>query len=326
MPPALRLLRRRLVGAVPVLGLVAIGGFFLLEAAPGDAVDAYIAGTGGADATQIAELRAQWGLDGSILARLAAYLAAIVRLDLGWSTGFNRPVLDVLLERVGNTLLLMSLAMTLAFTLGTTLGIICGARPASLHDRLLSAGAIALYAIPGFWLALVLIVVFAVDLRWLPVGGLQTTASGLTGLAHAQDVAIHLILPVASLGLIYMALYLRLMRDGMVEQWPLDFVRAARARGMPRTRLVLRHVARNALLPVVTMLGLQSAGMLGGSVVIESVFSIPGLGRLAYEAVLKRDTPLLLGVMLLSAVLVITVNVLVDLVYRTLDPRLSDAA
>ena len=323
MPPALRLLRRRLVGAVPVLALVAIGGFFLLEAAPGDAVDAYIAGTGGADATQIAELRAQWGLDGSILARLTAYLAALLRLDLGWSTGFNRPVLEVLLERVGNTLLLMSLAMTLAFTLGTTLGILCGARPASLHDRLLSAGAIALYAIPGFWLALVLIVVFAVDLRWLPVGGMQTTASGLTGIAHAQDVAVHLILPVASLGLIYMALYLRLMRDGMVEQWPLDFVRAARARGMPRTRLVLRHVARNALLPVVTMLGLQSAGMLGGSVVIESVFSIPGLGRLAYEAVLKRDTPLLLGVMLLSAVLVITVNVLVDLAYSALDPRVA---
>ena len=326
MPPALRLLRRRLVGAVPVLAFVAIGGFFLLEAAPGDAVDAYIAGTGGADATQIAELRAQWGLDGSILARLAAYLSALLRLDLGWSTGFNRPVLDVLLERVSNTLLLMSLAMSLAFSLGTTLGIICGARPASLHDRLLSAGAIALYAIPGFWLALVLIVVFAVDLRWLPVGGLQTTASGLTGMAHVQDVAIHLILPVASLGMIYMALYLRLMRDGMVELWPLDFVRAARARGMPRRRLVLRHVARNALLPVVTMLGLQSAGMLGGSVVIESVFSIPGLGRLAYEAVLKRDTPLLLGVMLLSAVLVITVNLLVDLVYRMLDPRLSDAA
>jgi peptide/nickel transport system permease protein len=132
-------------------------------------------------------------------------------------------------------------------------------------------------------------------------------------------------LPVASLGGVYMALYLRLMRDSMVELWPLDFVRGARARGMPRRRLVLRHVARNALLPVVTMLGLQSASMLGGSVVVESVFAIPGLGRLAYEAVLKRDTPLLLGVMLLSAMLVIAVNLLVDLVYGVLDPRIGSA-
>ena len=317
------LILRRLLGAIPVLGLVAIGGFLLLEAAPGDAVDAYIAGTGGADAAQIAALREAWGLDASPLARLAAYLSALAQFDLGWSTAFNRPVRAVLFERVGNTLLLMGLAMGLAFSLGTTLGIICGARPGSPHDRILSAAAIALYAVPGFWLALVLIVVFAVDLRWLPVGGIETTASGLAGLARARDVGVHLVLPVASLGLIYMALYLRLMRDGMAEQWPQDYVRAARARGMPQHRLALRHVARNALLPVLTMLGLQSASMLGGSVVVESVFSIPGLGRLAYEAVLRRDTPLLLGVMLLSAVLVILVNILVDLAYRALDPRVS---
>jgi len=320
-----RLLRRRLLGIVPVLGIVVIGGFLLLEAAPGDAVDAYIAGIGGADAGQIAALRAEWGLDAGPLARLGAYVSALARLDLGWSVGFNRPVLEVMLERVGNTLLLMSLATGLALALGTTIGVVCGARPRSWRDRALSAGAMALYAVPGFWLALVLIVIFAVDLRWLPVDGMETAASGLTGLARARDMAWHLVLPVASLGLVYMALYLRLMRDSMVELWPLDFVRAARARGMPRRRLVLRHVARNALLPVVTMLGLQSAGMLGGSVVVESVFAIPGLGRLAYEAVLKRDTPLLLGVMLLSAVLVIAVNLLVDLAYGLLDPRIGSA-
>jgi peptide/nickel transport system permease protein len=321
-----RLLRRRALGAIPVLVLVSIGGFLLLEAAPGDAVDAYIAGTGGADATQIAALRAEWGLDAGPLARLAAYLAALGHGDLGWSVGFNRPVRDVIGERIGNTLLLMGLAMGLAVTLGSTIGIICGARPGSLRDRFLSAAAIALYAVPGFWLALVLIVVFAVDLRWLPVGGMETAASGLSGWTRAADIAAHMVLPVASLGLVYMALYLRLMRDGMAELWPQDFVRAARARGMTGRRLVLRHVARNALLPVVTMLGLQSAGMLGGSVVVESVFAIPGLGRLAYEAVLKRDTPLLLGVMLGSAMLVIAINLLVDLAYATLDPRIGAGA
>lgn len=177
---------------------------------------------------------------------------------------------------------------------------------------------------PGFWLGLVLIVIFAVDLRWLPIAGLETIASGKTGLARAIDIGRHLILPVASLALIYLALYLRLMRDGMAEAWRQDFARGARARGLTRARLI-RHIARNALLPVVTMLGLQSASMLGGSVVVESVFAIPGLGRLAAEAVSQRDVPLLLGVMLLSAVLVIIVNLMVDLVYALLDPRIGKA-
>ncbi|MCC6719007.1 MAG: ABC transporter permease [Acetobacteraceae bacterium] len=318
-----RLLARRLFGALPVLGLVAIGGFLLLEAAPGDAVDAYLAGIGGGDAAQVAALRAEWGLDGGPLPRLAAYLGALLRLDLGWSTAFERPVLAVVLERLPNTLLLMGMATLLALSLGSLLGIVCGARPGSPRDRALSLAAIAIYAMPGFWLGLVLIVGFSVRLRWLPSGGIETVASGLAGWDRAADIARHLVLPVASLGLVYMALYLRLMRDGMAELWRQDFVRAARARGMAGPRLVLRHVARNALLPVVTMLGLQSAAMLGGSVVIESVFAIPGLGRLAAEAVARRDTPLLLGVMLLSAVVVILVNLAVDLAYALLDPRVG---
>ena len=164
--------------------------------------------------------------------------------------------------------------------------------PGSFRDRFLSIGSLALYAVPGFWLGLVLIVVFAVDLRWLPIGGIETLASDKTGLDRAADIAIHLILPVAALGFIYLALYLRMMRAGMAEAWRQDFVLAARARGLSRRRIVVAHVARNALLPLVTMLGLQSAQMLGGSVVIESVFSVPGLGRLAQEAVASRDTAL----------------------------------
>jgi len=285
---ALRLLLRRLISAVPVLLIVVVGSFLLLEAAPGDAVDAYVAGTGGGDAARIAELRAEWGLDRGPLLRLAAYGAALARLDLGWSTAFNRPVRTVVLERLPNTLLLMSLATALAFGLGSLAGILAGARPGSLCDRTLSAGSIALYAVPGFWLGLVLIVLFAVDLHWLPSGGMETIASGKHGAARMLDIGTHMILPVAALSCVYLALYLRLMRDAMAQIWQQDFVRAARARGISRRRLVLRHVARNALLPVVTMLGLQSASMLGGSVVIESVFAVPGLGRLAQEAVARR--------------------------------------
>lgn len=314
---------RRLVGAVPVFAIVVVGAFLLLEAAPGDAVDAYLAGAGGADAAQVAELRAEWGLDRGPLHRLAAYVTALLQGDLGWSTTFRRPVSSVVMERLPTTLLLMGAATALAFGLGSLLGVWAGYRPDSLADRALSLGSLAIYAVPGFWLGLVLIILFSVELRWLPSGGIETIASGKRGLARAADIARHLILPVATLGMVYLALYLRLMRDGMAEIWQQDFIRAARARGIPRRRLALRHVARNALLPVITMLGLQSASMLGGSVVVESVFAIPGFGRLAAEAVAGRDMPLLLGVVLLSAIVVILVNLAVDLVYAALDPRVG---
>jgi peptide/nickel transport system permease protein len=322
MRRALILLRRRLIGAIPVLLLVVIGTFFLLEAAGGDAVDAYIVSTGG-DSGLIEALRTRWGLDQSAITRLANYLWALVHLDLGWSVTFSRPILDVIRERLPNTLLLMGSATALSFGLGSALGIVAGARPGSLRDRLLSVGSLALYAVPGFWFGLVLTVVFAVQLRWLPLAGIESIASGKTGFVRAADVARHLVLPVAALGFIYLALYLRTMRAAMAEVWRMDFVLAAKARGLSRRRIVLAHVARNALLPLVTVLGLQSAAMLGGSVVIETVFSVPGLGRLAQEAVASRDTPLLLGIILTSAVLVISINLVVDIVYALLDPRIG---
>ncbi len=308
-----------------MLLIVVVGTFFLLELAPGDAVDAYLVSTGG-DTAMIEALRARWGLEGSALSRLAAYAWALVRLDLGWSVTFSRPVLSVVLERLPNTLLLMGSATALSFGLGSVLGVVAGSRPGSLRDRLLSIGSLALYAVPGFWLGLVLAVIFAVQLRWFPLSGVETIASGNEGIARFSDIAWHLTLPVAALGVIYLALYLRMMRSGMAEAWRQDFVLAARARGLSRSRIVWRHVARNALLPLVTMLGLQTAAMLGGSVVIESVFSVPGLGRLAQEAVAGRDTPLLLGIILVSAVLVIVVNLLVDLAYALLDPRVGASA
>lgn len=322
MNRALVLIRRRLIGAIPVLAIVIVGTFFLLELAPGDAVDAYVVSVGG-DAGLIEELRKAWGLDQSAGTRLATYAWSLLHLDLGQSVAFSRPVLDVVLERLPNTLMLMGAATALSFFLGSALGILAGSRPGSFRDRFLSIGSLALYAVPGFWLGLVLVVLFSVQLRWFPIAGIETIASGKTGMARALDIARHLVLPVAALGFIYLALYLRMMRTGMAEAWRQDFVLAARARGIPRRRIVLRHVARNALLPLVTMLGLQSAQMLGGSVVIESVFSVPGLGRLAQEAVSSRDTPLLIGIILISAVTVILINLAVDLLYVWLDPRVG---
>ncbi|MFS8146655.1 ABC transporter permease [Rhizobium sp. BR 249] len=323
MKRAIILLRRRAISSIPVLLIVVIFTFFLLESASGDAVDAYLGSIGGGDAALIQSLRESYGLDRSMLARLWLYLSSLVRFDLGWSVAFNRPVGELIAERLPNTLLLMGSATALSFGLGSVLGILAGARPGSLRDRLLSIGSLVVYAIPSFWLGLVLSIAFSVKLRWFPIAGIETIASGKTGFARALDIADHLVLPVGALALIYLALFLRVMRAGMTEAWKLDFVLFARAKGLSRSRIVLRHVARNALLPLVTMLGLQSAAMLGGSVVIESVFAIPGFGRLAQEAVNGRDAPLLMGIIVTSAVLVISVNFLVDLVYAALDPRIG---
>ncbi len=318
-----RILRRRLISAIPVLIIVLLFTFLLLENASGDAVDAYLVSIGGGDASLRDSLRAQYGLDHSALWRLWLYATSVLKLDLGWSVAFDRPVLSLIIERLPNTLLLMGSATLLSFILGTALGIVAGAKPGSLLDRALSSVSLALYAVPGFGLGLVLVLVFAVKLRWLPTSGLETIASGKQGFSRALDIARHLVLPVASLGLIYLALFLRVMRSAMGDIWRMEFVTFAQSKGLSRARVVLRHVARNAALPLLTVLGLQSAMMLGGSVVIESVFAIPGFGRLAQEAVAGRDTPLLMGIILVSAVFVILVNLIVDLLYALLDPRIG---
>ncbi|MBN9985006.1 ABC transporter permease [Rhizobium laguerreae] len=323
MKRAIILLRRRAISSIPVLLIVVVFTFFLLESASGDAVDAYLGSIGGGDAALRQSLRESYGLDQSMFARLWLYFSSLARFDLGWSVAFGRPVGALIAESLPNTLLLMGSATALSFGLGSALGILAGARPGGLRDRLLSIGSLIVYAIPSFWLGLVLSIAFSVKLRWFPIAGVETIASGKTGFSRALDIADHLVLPVGALALIYLALFLRVMRSGMAEVWKLDFVLFARAKGLSRSRIVLRHVARNALLPLVTMLGLQLAAMLGGSVVIESIFAIPGFGRLAQEAVNGRDAPLLMGIIVTSAVLVISVNFLVDLVYAALDPRIG---
>ncbi|MEB2843318.1 ABC transporter permease subunit [Rhizobiales bacterium RZME27] len=328
MKRCLRLIRRRLLASVPVLLIVAILTFLLLETAPGDAVDAYLLSIGGGDVSVAESLRKAYGLDQSTTARLWLYLTALARLDLGWSVAFERPVLSLIVERLPNTLALMGSATALSFVFGSLLGVIAGANPESSRDRIISAISLIFYSIPSFWLGLVLSLIFAVQLRWLPTSGLETIASGRTGIDRMTDIAHHLLLPVSTLAIIYTALFLRVMRAAMAEAWRLDFVLFAHAKGLSRFRIIWRHVARYAALPLITMLGLQAAAMLGGSVVIESIFAIPGFGRLAQEAVAGRDTPLLMGIILVSAVLVIVVNLLVDLAQAALDPRIgaSEAA
>ncbi len=326
MPRLLRLVLARLVGSIPVLLIVVVGVFLLLNSAGGDAVDAYLVSMGGGDAQLAEALRARYALDQSVWSRLLFTLGQLARGDLGYSVALNRPIGAVIAERLPNTLWLMGSATALSFLLGSALGVLAGRRPGSAADRLLSGGSLLLYSIPSFWLGLVLSVIFAVQLRWFPVSGIETIASGKTGLARAADIAWHLVLPVSALGMIYLALFLRIMRTGMAEAWGQDYTLAARARGLSPWRITLNHAARNALLPLVTMLGLQAASMLGGSVVIESVFGVPGFGRLAQEAVAGRDAPLLMAIILVSALMVVAANLLVDLAYGLLDPRVGAGA
>jgi peptide/nickel transport system permease protein len=320
----LALAGRRLLASLPTLLLILVGIFLLLQLAPGDAVDALIAQTGGgADARSAAEMRAAMGLDLSVPAQLANYMWRLVRLDLGFSSIYGKPVATVILERLPATLLLMVAALSFAFFFGLVLGVLAARRVNGWTDSLISTLGLVFYATPSFWFGLMAIVLFSVHLQWLPAGGFEEIGAGYTGLRRTLDIATHLVLPTLTLGLIFLAIYLRIMRASMLEVLSLDFVRTARAKGLDETRVVVRHVLRNALLPMVTLIGLQAGTMLGGSVVVESVFSLPGLGRLAYESVVQRDLNTLLGIVFISALLVICVNFVVDLLYARLDPRIG---
>lgn len=318
------LIRRRLAQAVPILLVILVGNFLLLKLAPGDAVDAYIAGLGGgADAAQIAEMKTRWGLDRPVWEQLAVYVWRMVSLDLGHSFIYDQPVALVILDRLAATLLLMLGGICFAFSIGVLLGIAAARYAGSWADVALVSFAMIAYAMPGFWLGLMMIVVFSVKLGWLPLGGIETLGSELSGFARMLDVARHLVLPVVAVSLIYLAIYLRLMRTSMLQVYDLDFVRTARAKGLSEVAVAWRHVARNALLAVVTMLGVQFSALFGGSVVVESVFSLPGIGRLAFDSVVARDLNTLLGIIFVSTIVVILVNLVIDLVYARLDPRIA---
>jgi peptide/nickel transport system permease protein len=313
---------RRLASSLPTLLLILIGLFLLLQLAPGDTVDALVAQMGGGDPAMIEQLRSFYGLDAPAVVQLGRYLLRLVSFDLGFSAIYGKPVFDVILERLPVTLLLMVTALSFAFAAGTALGVIAARRVNRWPDGLISTLGLVFYATPSFWFGMMGVVVFAVKLSWLPAGGFEEIGANEGGFARVLDIAWHLVLPVTTLALTYLATYLRIMRASMLEVLSLDFVRTARAKGLGETAVVLRHVLRNAMLPGITLMGLQAGTMLGGSVVVESVFALPGLGRLAYESVVQRDVNTLLGIVFVSALLVIAINFVVDLLYAKLDPRI----
>lgn len=318
-----RLALNRLAVSIPCMGIILLGLFLMLQLAPGDAVDALMGQMGSNDVALAEQLRQQYGLGGGVTTRLAIYVWNTLHLDLGYSVAYNQPVLNVILQRLPVTMLLMISALSFAFAAGTAVGIIAARHVNKWPDTLISTLGLIFYAAPSFWFGLMGILVFAVWLNWLPSGGLEDLGAGYTGIGRVLDIAGHLILPTITLALIYFAIYLRVMRASMLEVMTLDFIRTARAKGLREGAVLTRHALRNALLPMVTILGLQAGAMLGGAVVVESVFSLPGLGRLAHEAVQQRDLNMLLGIVFMSALLVIAINFIVDILYARIDPRID---
>ena len=317
------ILRRTAWQALPTVVGIVVLNFFLLKLMPGDAADVIAGEAGSATTETMTMLRAKFGLDQTLLHQLWSYLTHLSHFSLGYSPRYDMPVMQLILSRLPNTLLLMGVALSLALVAGVVLGAVMAHWAGKWPDRVLSVLALLFYSTPGFWIGLLAIVLFSVRLGWLPSGGNLTIGSNLHGPAYLADVLKHVLLPAATLATFFMAIYARLTRAAMLEVQRQDFVRTAHAKGLHPWRVTVRHVLRNALMPLTTIVGMHFGTLLGGAAVTETVFSWPGLGRLALDAVLARDFSVLLGVLLLSSLLVIAANVIVDLLQAWLDPRVA---
>ena len=302
---------------------VIIVNFLLLQLAPGDAADVLAGEAASATPEYMALIRSKFGLDRPLHVQLLKYVQNVVMLDLGYSFRHDMPVLDLILARLAPTLMLMIPTFLLAVGMGSLLGLLAASGVSAWRDNIISVFALLSYATPLFWVGLMLILVFSLRLDWFPTSGMETIGAFREGWSRVVDISHHLVLPVITLSLFYLAVYTRLMRASVLEHAGMDYVTTARAKGLTEWRITLKHVLRNAALPVVTMAGVQFGSLLGGSVVVETVFGWPGLGTLIFEAVFSRDQNLLLGVFLLSASLVMLMNLAVDVIYCFLDPRIE---
>ncbi len=314
---------QRVIKMVVMVFAIIVANFLLVHAAPGDPASVIAGEAGAADPQFLAQLRTQFGLDQPLSTQLWLYVSHVAQGDLGVSYRQQRPVAGLILERLSATLLLTGTAFILAVIGGVTLGALAARRVGRTSDSLITVLALGLYATPIFWVGLMLVLVFSVWLDWLPSFGMNTVGADLTGGAAVLDTARYLLLPALTLGLFYMAVYARLTRAAMLEVASQDFVRTARAKGVPEGGVQRRHVLRNALLPVITVAGIQAGQLIGGAILVETVFAWPGIGRLAFDALLARDYQILLGVFLATSVLVLVFNLVTDLLYAWIDPRVE---
>jgi peptide/nickel transport system permease protein len=313
----------RIIAALPVIFGIILLNFLLIHLAPGDAASVLAGESGAAGPEYMDELRHKFGLDQSLPVQFLSYVSNMAHFSLGYSYRNDADVSSLIVERLGPTCLLMLTAFGTALALGITLGLVAATARNSWRDSIISLISLVAYATPGFWLGLMMIVIFSIHLGWLPTSGFDTVGAGHEGLAEFYDVGRHLVMPAISLALFYLALYARLMRASVLEQTGMDYVTTARAKGQSERRIMTGHVLRNALLPIVTLAGVQAGNLIGGSIVVETVFGWPGIGTLAFNALQSRDLNLLLGIFFISACLVVIINLIVDVLYVLLDPRVE---
>lgn len=315
------LIRRLLYAAAMMLAVLAIN-FALIHAVPGDPAMVIAGEMGGADEEVLEEIRRNYGLDKPITTQFFTYMGRAVRGDLGQSYLYSQPVIDLILARIGPTLLLVMTSLVVAIPIGTALGVFASRRPDSFASGTVTVIALVGYAMPVFWTGILLVILFGKVWPIMPIAGMTDPRIYGGGWVAAVDIAHHLVLPALALALIYLALYSRLSRASMLEVLGSDFIRTARAKGLPESVVTYKHALRNALMPVVTMAGVQFGNLLSGAVLVETVFSWPGLGTLALDSILGRDYPTLLGVLTFGAALTIVANQVTDFTYRLIDPRL----
>lgn len=316
-----RYLLLRVLQLVPVTLVVIVLNFLLVHMAPGD-VSIVLAGDS-ADPAYLATIRERYGLDRPFLEQLWRYLVQVVSGDLGVSFRSREPVFAEIMSRVPATLLLVGTSLVISVVLGTVIGAWIARRPGSALDSGVSALAVALFSMPVFWLGLMLVLLFAVELQVLPAMGMSSVDGPREGFGRMLDVAQHMILPVLSLTTVSLGQYIRLSRSAVAEVLGESYITTVRAIGFPERTVLMHYALRNALLPVVTVLGLQLGLVLTGAVLTETVFSWPGLGRLIYDAILARDTPVIMGSFIVMSVTVALASLATDLVYAALDPRVK---
>lgn len=309
-------LLRRLLSLIPVVFGVTVLVFLIIHLTPGDPARIMLGAAGRPE--DVENLRHELGLDQPIYVQYGRWIERAAHGDLGRSIALRRPVLDEVVARFKNTLLLSTAAMLVSFPLGIAIGVVSAVRRGTLLDRVAILLATFGLSLPSFWFGMVLIMIFTVELRWLPGTGMTSPIGG-GGIA---DIAKHMVLPTLALSVIPLAVIARYTRSAMLEVVSQDFVTTARAKGVTERRVILHHVFRNTLVLIVTMLGLQVGFLMAGAVYVENVFSWPGVGQLLVDAILKRDFPLVQGGVLLVALSYVCINLLTDLVYAYLDPRI----
>lgn len=304
---------RRLAGAFVVLALVSLMSFALIWLVPGDPAAAFLDAS--ATPAQIATLRSALGLDLSLPQQMIGWYGRILSGDLGQSILLNRSVSAALIERLPVTLALAALALAFAVVVGVTAGLVAAVNHNRWPDQVVMTAALLGLSVPDFWLGLVMVLVFAVSLGWLPSGG-------FTAFSQSPSEWLRcMILPALTLGLVQVGFIARMARASMLDTLGQDYVRTADAKGLAKLRVVLGHALPNALIPILTVIGIVSGALLGGAVIVEQVFSIPGIGRLIVGAIASRDFPVLQGGLLFLAVVYLSINLMVDILYAVVDPR-----